>query len=66
MVIRKWLAIAELFLTNSQEILKFWYLSLSTDDRNLPSLPTDTHDGGILYDSIVSLNNQFAECLEVI
>ena len=66
MVNRKWLVLAELCLTNNEDILKFWDPSLSTDDRNLFSLPTDTHDGGILHYSTVCLNNQFVECLEVI
>ena len=43
----------------------FWDLSSSTDDRYVVSLPTDTHDGGNFHDSIVCLNNQFVECLEV-
>ena len=66
MVNRKWLAMAEICLTNNEDILKFWDPSLSTDDRNLLSLPTDTHDGGVLHYSIVCLINQFVECLEMI
>ena len=66
MVNRKWLAMVELCLTNNEDILKFWDPSLSTDDINFFSLPTDTHDGEILHYSIVCLNNQFVECLEVI
>ena len=66
MVNRKWLAMVELCLTNNEDILKFWDRNLSTDDRNLLSLLTDTRDGGILHCSIVCLNNQFVECLQVI
>ena len=66
MVKRKWLVMVELCLTNNEDILKFWDPSLSTDDRNLLSLPSDTHDGGILHCSTVCLNKQFVECLEVI
>ena len=65
MVSRKWLAMMELCLTNNEDILKFWDPSLLTDDQNLLSLPTDTHDGGSLHYSIVCLNNQFVERLEV-
>ena len=64
MVNRKWLAMVELFLTNNEDFLKFWDPSLSTDDRNLLLLPTDTHDGGKLHYSIVCLNNHFVEYLE--
>ena len=47
MVNKKLLAIVELCLTNNEDILKFWDLNLSTDDRKLLSLPTDEYDGGL-------------------
>ena len=44
MVKREWLAMVELCLTNNEDNLKFLDPSLSTDDRNLLSLSTNTHD----------------------
>ena len=55
MVKKKWLTMVELCLTNNEDILKFWDPSLSTDDRNLLSLPTDTHDKEILHIQLSAL-----------
>ena len=52
-VSRNWLVSVELCLMNNEDLLKFWDLSLSTEDQKHFSLPSDIHDGRLEFYSMV-------------